>query len=186
MLEVSSALKSDCSGLLGLTASAPAVAVRLTGPDILGDASGEEGYGKNALYDVMCRMTVFTHASRIVKAKSDTGGKKFDSLKPSREVRSTLHAPRMSSDISVKANTRAVRYEVHADTCCSFFRRSSMVFQTQLTVCLSRARRQIDGRLVYDKRLSSCAVGVDLDLGVGSGYSARLMGWRLVYPLAES
>jgi len=96
-------LKSDCSGLLGFTASAPAVAVRLTGPDILGDAGGEEWYGKNGLHDVMCRRTVFTHASRIIKAKSDTGGKKFDSLKPSREVRSTLHAPRMSSDISVKA-----------------------------------------------------------------------------------
>ena len=81
----------------------------MTGPDILGDASGEEGYGKNVLYDVMCRETVFTHASRIVKAKSDTGGKKFDSLKPSREARSTLHAPRMSSDISVKANTRCAR-----------------------------------------------------------------------------
>lgn len=60
---------------------------------------------------------------------------------------------------------------------------SSMAIQTQLTVCLSRARRQIDGRLVYDKQLSSCAVGVGL--GVGSGYSARFMGWRLVYPLTE-
>ena len=49
MLEVSSALKSDCSGLLGFTASAPAVAVRLTGPDILGDAGREGGYGKNRL-----------------------------------------------------------------------------------------------------------------------------------------
>lgn len=49
MLEVSSALKLDCSGLLGFTASAPAVAVRLTGPDILGDSGREEGYGKNRL-----------------------------------------------------------------------------------------------------------------------------------------
>ena len=47
MLEVSSALKLDCSGLLGFTASAPAVAVRLMGTDILGDADGEAEYGKN-------------------------------------------------------------------------------------------------------------------------------------------
>ena len=48
---------------------------------------------------------------------------------------------------------------------------------------LSHAGRS-NGRLVSDKQLSSCTVGVDLD--VGSGYSARLMGWRLVDPLTES
>jgi hypothetical protein len=167
--------------LLGFTASAPAVAVRLTGPDILGDAGGEEWYGKNGLHDAMCRRTVFTHASRIIKAKSDTGGKKFDSLKPSREARSTLHAPRMSSDISVKAVTRALdmrcvptRAVRPAGACLSLLNLSS---------CLYLACGQIDGRLLYDKQLSSCAVGVDL--GVGSGYSARLVGWRLVYPLTE-
>jgi hypothetical protein len=40
MLEVSSALKSDCNGLFGFTAStgpAPAVAVRLTGTDDMSD-----------------------------------------------------------------------------------------------------------------------------------------------------
>jgi hypothetical protein len=41
-----------------------------------------------------------------------------------------------------------------------------------------------NGRLASDIQLYSCAVGVGLD--VGSGYSARLMGWRLVYPLTES
>lgn len=55
----------------------------------------------------------------------------------------------------------------------------------KLNSCLSHIlHRYINGRLVSDKQLSSCAVRVDLD--VGSGYSARLMGWRLVYPLAES
>ena len=114
MLEVSSALKSDCSGLLGFTASAPAVAVRLTGPDILGDADGEEWYGKNLLYDVVCRKRVFAHASRTIEAKSDTGGKKFDSPKATRqEARSTFHAPRMSSDISVmRLHTVRVHYHM--------------------------------------------------------------------------
>ena len=61
---------------------------------------------------------------------------------------------------------------MHADTCCSFSRRLSMAFETQL-MPLSLTHSQIDGRLVHDKQLSSCAAGVDLD--VGSGYSARLM-----------
>lgn len=41
MLESSLALKSDCSGLLGLTESAPAVAVRLTGADMLDGFLGD-------------------------------------------------------------------------------------------------------------------------------------------------
>jgi hypothetical protein len=53
----------------------------------------------------------------------------------------------------------------------------------KLSLHLFHAGRS-NGRLVSDKQLSSCAVGVDLD--VGSGYSARLMGWRLVYPLTAS
>ena len=81
----------------------------MTGPDILGDAGREGGMARIGYNDVMCGRTVFTHASRIIKAKSDTGGKKFDSLKPSREARATLHAPRMLSDISVKAKTLCAR-----------------------------------------------------------------------------
>jgi hypothetical protein len=67
--------------------------------------------------------------------------------------------------------TRAAR---SAGTQLWFFQPSLYLFHTGRS----------NGRLVSDKQLSRCAVGVDL--GVGSGYSARLMGWRLVYPLTES
>lgn len=45
MLEESSALKSDCSGLLGLTASAPEVAAFLAEADMLGDAARRKQCG---------------------------------------------------------------------------------------------------------------------------------------------
>jgi hypothetical protein len=132
--------------------------------------------------DVMCRRTVFTRASRTLEAKSDIGGKKFDSLKALREARST---PRMSSDISVR------RLHLHCDMRCMLTRAVRSIgvclswqrWHLKLNLCLSRAGRSTVVS-IFDKQLSSCAVGVDRD--VGSGFSARLMGWRLAYPLTES
>jgi hypothetical protein len=73
MLDVSSALKSDCSGLFGFTASVvPATAVRLTGTDILGDAGRETEYEKSRVYDVHRAKGV--HASKYV-FMSDIGEK---------------------------------------------------------------------------------------------------------------
>ena len=76
---------------------------------------------------------------------------------------------------------------MHYDMRCMLTRAACSVgtqlWFSKLSLYLSHAGRS-NGRLVFDKQLSSCAV--EVDLGVGSGYSARLMGWRLVYPLAES
>lgn len=71
-------MKSDCSGLFGFTASAPATAVRLTGTDILGDAGRGTRYGKNGMYgvqesDVHASKAIIERCSGVVK--SDIGGK---------------------------------------------------------------------------------------------------------------
>lgn len=82
MLEVSSALKSDCNGLFGFTASAPAVAVRLTGTDdMLAELScrvrmamgDEEWMVRDGLDSKKS-----AHASKV--SVLDVGGKKFDSF----------------------------------------------------------------------------------------------------------